>query len=306
MSPTVIRYSTLALVLCLPLSTANGGHSYSGNLDFKRMGWDAAFGDPDIVHNDWIRAGYWVRIAAANVPSPEHGANVSSATAMSLRPLTDDDDYSYSLSNTSRHGLGYTTHEMSIDDKQKPLGPNQPSQEDIQPSWDPDDDIKDICVTVYHLGKEAQARARYDPGDCRSFLSDDCIGAMMSEARAICGDLNESREPLVRTSACMRWTYVEFTVEYDAFWAYRGDAHDPADESALVAAQEAVVPVVWHTTRYMPGGDGAGGHGHGHGGVDAYRDGAGEARRWGGGFGFGFGGGLVPLKNDALVVVYYH
>ncbi|KAK7918409.1 hypothetical protein PG985_010283 [Apiospora marii] len=223
MSPTVIRYSTLALVLCLPLSTANGGHSYSGNLDFKRMGWDAAFGDPDIVHNDWIRAGYWVRIAAANVPSPEHGANVSSATAMSLRPLTDDDDYSHSLSSTSRHGLGYTTHEMSIDDNQKPLGPNQPSQEDIQPSWGPDDDIKDICVTVYHLGKEAQARARYDPGDCRSFLSDD---------------------------------YVEFTVEYDAFWAYRGDAHDPADESALVAAQEAVVPVVWHTTRYMPGGDG--------------------------------------------------
>lgn len=45
-------------------------------------------------------------------------------------------------------------------------------------------------------------------------------------------------------------------MEYDAFWAYHGDAHDPADNLALVAAQEAVVPVVWRSTYYMPGGEG--------------------------------------------------
>ncbi|KAK8108874.1 hypothetical protein PG984_014675 [Apiospora sp. TS-2023a] len=228
------------------------------------MGWDAAFGDSDIVHNDWYQApglNSWLNIAAANVPSPEHGGNVSSAIALSLEPFEDDDDDNLqSLSKTSRHGLG------PRDEQQKPLSPNKPTQEDIQPLWGPDPYLKDLCVTVYHLSEEAQASARYDHGDCRTFLSDCCIDFMVLEAKQSCKDTaGSSREPpLVRGPPppnaweAIRQSHfivnVEDAVEWDAFWAYHGDAHDPANKSALVVAQEAVVPVVWHSTRQLIGG----------------------------------------------------
>lgn len=210
MSPTIIWGLGLALAFCRPLAAANGGHTYFGTLDFKKMGWDAAFGDPDIVHDDWHQAGntrYRVNIAAANVPRPEHGGNVSSAIALSLLPYTDDDDDDdnlLSLSKASnRPGPSHKPYDLSTrDEQQKLLGPSKPSQDGtVDPLWDVDK-LKDLCVTVHHLDEETQARARYDHGDCRSFLSNRCMDDMVSEARHLCENVDESsREPLVRTSS---------------------------------------------------------------------------------------------------------
>ncbi|KAK8064480.1 hypothetical protein PG994_007118 [Apiospora phragmitis] len=240
----------LSFAFCLPLAAANS-YTYSGHIDFQEKGWDAAFGDPGVIHDNWNQAGntgYRANIAAADIPRPGYGGN--------------DPEDNLWTSTVWRHRVGQDAHDMSPRDEQKPIGPEKPKQDGTASA---EDDVKSardglklkgLCATIYHLGEEAQKRARYDDGNCKSFLSDDCMYSMMSETGRYCEDFLRTKEPLVRSpSSCVgsdsavSFGGIEHSLEWDAFWAYHGDAHDPADKGALVAMQEAVVPIVWHTTQ---------------------------------------------------------
>ncbi|KAK7937735.1 uncharacterized protein PG986_014603 [Apiospora aurea] len=266
MLPNTIKWSGFTLALYVRLAAANG-YTYSGGIDFHAEGWDAAFRNPDIVHDNFNQAGntdYWVNIAAADIPRPGYGGNVSSALALSLqcRP-GDDEETLFALTTVRRHRLDQNAADhLSSRGEQKPIGPERPVHDDTE-SEEEGLEVKDLCATIYHLFDDSQQRARYDYGDCRSFLSDDCISSMMSETSRFCEDSLATKEPIVRSSAwcvgsdsAVTFGGIEGSLEWDAFWAYHGqETHDPANKSALMAMQEAVVPIVWHTRQSYPSGD---------------------------------------------------
>ncbi|KAK8091762.1 hypothetical protein PG997_002123 [Apiospora hydei] len=266
MLPITIKCPGLALALYVRLAAANG-YTYSGGIDFHEKGWDAAFGDPGVVHDNFNQAGnteYWVNIAAADIPRPGYGGNVSSALALSLqRSPGDQDETILSSTVVRRHRLGRNAEDLNPRGEQKPIGPEQPSYDDEFESGGDGLVIKYLCATIYHLFDESQQRTRYDYGDCRSFLSDDCISSMMSETDRFCENSLGRKEPLMRSSAlcvgsdsAVTFGGIQDSLEWDAFWAYYGlETHDPADKSALVAMQEAVVPIVWHMRQSYPSGD---------------------------------------------------